>query len=90
MIASFFVNAGVIFLLVYSTILLSSQIFISLGDAVPVLARYFAGSLVCRGIMEFELRGMREAGTSMWGGLSNSVGFEARLSYNLVPCFSII
>lgn len=64
MIASFFVNAGVIFLLVYSTILLSSQIFISLGDAVPVLARYFAGSLVCRGIMEFELRGMREAGTS--------------------------
>ncbi|KAI0195632.1 hypothetical protein EV127DRAFT_331772 [Xylaria flabelliformis] len=60
MMLSSLVNGGVVVLLLYSTVLLSSQIFISLGDAVPVLARYLAASVVCRGIMDFELRGMRE------------------------------
>ncbi|KAI1453652.1 hypothetical protein F4805DRAFT_442640 [Annulohypoxylon moriforme] len=54
------VSIGALVLLVYATILLSSQIFISLGDALGVIVRFLLGALVCRTILAFELRGMRE------------------------------
>jgi hypothetical protein len=60
MIMSLLLNAGVVILLVFATVILSSQMFISLGDALIVTARFLTGGVVCRMILAFELRGMRE------------------------------
>ena len=46
---------------IFGTVALSSQIFISLGDVVPVIGRFLASTLVCRLILSFELHGLREA-----------------------------
>jgi hypothetical protein len=46
---------------VFGTVALSSQIFISLGDVVPVIARFMVGTMACRIILSFELYGLREA-----------------------------
>lgn len=45
---------------VFGTVALSSQIFISLGDVVPVIIRFLCGTVVCRLILLFELHGLRE------------------------------
>ncbi|KAK4040857.1 hypothetical protein C8A01DRAFT_45877 [Parachaetomium inaequale] len=45
---------------VFGTVALSSQIFISLGDVVPVIIRFICGTVVCRLILLFELHGLRE------------------------------
>ncbi|KAM5457492.1 hypothetical protein MaudCBS49596_000687 [Microsporum audouinii] len=45
---------------IFSTVALSSQIFISLGDVVPIIARFLIGTLVCRAVLLFELHGLRE------------------------------
>ncbi|RYP39088.1 hypothetical protein DL767_002351 [Monosporascus sp. MG133] len=42
----FWKNIGVAVLFIYGTVILSSQIFISLGDAIPVMARFILGSIV--------------------------------------------
>lgn len=47
--------------MVFGTVALSSQIFISMGDVVPIIARFLAGTLVCRLVVLFELHGIREA-----------------------------
>ena len=46
--------------ILYATVSLSSQIFISLGDVIPIIARICASGVVCRGILVFELFGMNE------------------------------
>jgi hypothetical protein len=56
----YWAGMGVVVLFVYATVILSSTIFISLGDAVPVIARFFLGSQVCRWILLFELHGMKQ------------------------------
>lgn len=56
----YWAGMGVVVLFVYATVILSSTIFISLGDAIPVMARFFLGSLVCRWILLFELHGMKQ------------------------------
>ncbi len=53
-------QGGVVILYLYATIILSSQIFISLGDAIPVIAFYMMGAYACRLILSFELHGMKE------------------------------
>ncbi|KAK4233817.1 hypothetical protein C8A03DRAFT_19173 [Achaetomium macrosporum] len=45
---------------IFGTVALSSQIFISLGDVVPVIGRFICGTIVCRLILLFELYGLRE------------------------------
>ena len=47
--------------MVFGTVALSSQIFISMGDVVPIIGRFLAGTLVCRLVVLFELHGIREA-----------------------------
>jgi hypothetical protein len=51
---------GVVALFLYATVILSSQIFISLGDAVPVIGLYLTGAAICRLILSIELHGMKE------------------------------
>ncbi|KAF6788435.1 hypothetical protein CSOJ01_15030 [Colletotrichum sojae] len=46
---------------VYGTVALSSQIFISLRDVVPIVARLMTGALVCRAVLSFEIHGLWEA-----------------------------
>lgn len=45
---------------VFGTVALSSQIFISLGDVVPIVVRFISSTLVCRAVLLFELYGLRE------------------------------
>ncbi|KAF3483616.1 uncharacterized protein GIQ15_02940 [Arthroderma uncinatum] len=45
---------------IFSTVAMSGQIFIGMGDAVPVIARFLMGTLVSRLILLFELHGLRE------------------------------
>lgn len=52
------VSSVVVF--VFGTVALSSQIFISLGDVVPVIARFMMGTLVCRAVLSFEIHGLWE------------------------------
>ncbi|SPO04029.1 uncharacterized protein DNG_06712 [Cephalotrichum gorgonifer] len=46
---------------IFGTIVLSSQIFISMADVVPIVGRILASTLVCRLVVLFELHGIREA-----------------------------
>jgi len=57
---SYLSQLAVVVLFGYATIMLSSQIFISLGDAVPVIAYYMVGAYVSRLLLTMELHGMRE------------------------------
>ena len=73
MVLSFGQNISLMVGITYATILLSSQIFISLGDAIVVMARFISGVLVCRWIVVFELRGMREVTSQDSSSLSRVV-----------------
>jgi hypothetical protein len=78
-ILSLLLNAGVLVLLVFVTVILSSQLFISLGDALTVTARILTGGVVCRLILAFELQCMREVtseATSEATRLRNAEGFS--------------
>lgn len=44
---------------IYGTVSLSSQIFISLGDAVPIITRYLGGTIACRLVVRYEVYGLR-------------------------------
>jgi hypothetical protein len=46
--------------ILFGTLVFSSLTFIAVADAVPVAARYMGSAIVCRGILMFELSGMRE------------------------------
>jgi hypothetical protein len=59
-IVAWLVNLGIVVVFIYATVALSSQAFISLGDIVPVIARFLAGTLICRAILMYELHGLRE------------------------------
>jgi hypothetical protein len=56
----FFTELSSVVMFVFGTVALSSQIFISLGDVVPLIARLMFSTLVCRSILLFELHGLRE------------------------------
>ena len=56
----YWAGMGIVILFTYATIFLSSTIFISLGDAVTIMARFFFASIVCRWVLSFELHGMKE------------------------------
>jgi hypothetical protein len=58
-ILSFLAQMGALALLIYATVILSSQIFIPYRDAVIVMTRFLAGSFACRIVLEFELFGIR-------------------------------
>jgi hypothetical protein len=60
MFVHYWAGMGIVILFIYATIFLSSTIFISLGDAVTIMARFFFASIVCRWILLFELHGMKE------------------------------
>jgi hypothetical protein len=57
----FLMEMASVVVFVFGTVALSSQIFISLGDVVPVIIRFICGTVVCRLILLFELHGLREA-----------------------------
>lgn len=57
----FMTEVASLVVMVFGTIALSSQIFISMGDVVPIIARFLVGTLVCRLVVLFELHGIREA-----------------------------
>jgi len=77
LLASYLANTGVAVLFIYATIILSSQIFISLGDAIPLVARWILGATVCRAILTYELHGLREV-TSQ--AMNNVTGRSTGLS----------
>lgn len=52
---------GTVFHIFYGTLVFSSLLFISVQDAVPVVARFLGSAAICRGLLMFELRGMRQA-----------------------------
>ncbi|KAH6847426.1 hypothetical protein B0I37DRAFT_375032 [Chaetomium sp. MPI-CAGE-AT-0009] len=52
---------------IFGTVALSSQIFISLGDVIPVIIRFICGTVVCRLILLFELHGLREVASQSTG-----------------------
>ena len=54
-------QAGTVILFMFATVMLSSQIFISMGDVFVVVSTILAGAWACRLILTFELHGMREA-----------------------------
>lgn len=56
---SWLVSTGTIIHLVLGTIVLAGTLFISPQDALQVVARYLASTLLCRIILMFEVRGMR-------------------------------
>lgn len=47
--------------ILFGTLILSSLLFFTVRDAVLVVGRYAASSIVCRSIVRFELAGMKEA-----------------------------
>ena len=44
----------------YGTMVLSSELFLSLFTALEVVGRFLAGAIVCRVVLEFEMYGLRE------------------------------
>lgn len=44
----------------YGTMVLSSELFLSLFTALEVVGRFLAGAMVCRVVLEFEMYGLRE------------------------------
>jgi hypothetical protein len=57
----YFTDMASLAVFIFGTVALSSQIFISLGDVIPVIGRFLLSTLVCRLILLFELHGLREA-----------------------------
>jgi len=45
---------------IYGTMVLSSELFLSLFTALEVVGRFLAGAMVCRVVLEFEMYGWRE------------------------------
>ena len=74
------VKLGVAAVFIYGTVALSSQLFISLGDAVPIIAWYFLGTLVCHLILRYELHGMRETTSGALETVRNSNEDNSRLA----------
>lgn len=46
--------------IVYGTLVLSSLLFLNVGDAITIMARFAASAVACRAIARFELAGMNE------------------------------
>lgn len=72
---AWFTSMGTVLHIVYGTLLFSSIIFISTGDAVLVVVRYLSSTLVCRAIVMFELSGLRQVLDRQKGDSRNSLGF---------------
>jgi len=53
-------DLGVVVVFVYGSVALASQVFISLGDAGTVIARYIISAIVCRLVLRYELNGLRD------------------------------
>jgi hypothetical protein len=71
-VSSWLTNMAMLILFVFGTVFLSSQMFIGLGDMIPVIARVIGSCLVSRGVMLLELYGLRRAtaGTcQQWGNV---------------------
>jgi hypothetical protein len=68
----YWAGMGIVILFIYATIFLSSTIFISFGDAVTVVARFFFASIVCRWVLSFELHGMKEVTSQTSNTLSTN------------------
>lgn len=52
--------------IIYGTLIFSSILFISTSDAVQIVARFVASTVVCRVILVFEITGMQQrVGTMM-------------------------
>ena len=55
LLTSWFTSTLTVLHITYGTLVLSSLLFISVGDAAPVVARYLASSLICRAVVMLEL-----------------------------------
>jgi hypothetical protein len=53
-------DLGVVVVFVYGSVALASQVFISLGDAGTVIARYIISAIMCRLVLQYELNGLRD------------------------------
>ncbi|KAB8273842.1 hypothetical protein BDV30DRAFT_238369 [Aspergillus minisclerotigenes] len=62
-------STGTILHLIYGTLTFSSIVFISTQDALGVVARYLASTIICRVILMFEIHGMRMAIQGEAGGV---------------------
>ncbi|KAI5462800.1 hypothetical protein BGZ63DRAFT_379730 [Mariannaea sp. PMI_226] len=58
---SWLTNMATLVLFVFGTVFLSSQMFIGLGDMIPVIARVIGSCIIARAVMLFELYGLRRA-----------------------------
>jgi hypothetical protein len=58
---SLFVSLLILGHVIYGTVLLSSVLLVSPSDSVPIVCRYVLSIVVCRGILIFELAGVKEA-----------------------------
>lgn len=59
-IISWLASTSTVFHIVFGTLVLAGTLFISPQDAIAVVARYFASTIVCRTILMYEISGMRE------------------------------
>jgi hypothetical protein len=57
---SWIASTAAILHMIYGTMVFSSILFISAQDAVVVVARYLASTLVCRVVLRFEIMGLRD------------------------------
>ncbi|KAE8163744.1 hypothetical protein BDV40DRAFT_299090 [Aspergillus tamarii] len=62
-------STGTILHLIYGTLTFSSIVFISVQDALGVVARYLASTIICRVILMFEIHGMRRVTQGEAGGI---------------------
>jgi hypothetical protein len=56
---TWFTAVGSVCHVFFGTLVLSSAMFISVEDSLPIAARYLASSFICRAVMGYELRGLR-------------------------------
>ena len=54
------IAVGTVAHILFGTSVFSSLTFIAVPDALPIAARYLISGIVCRGILMYELSGMRE------------------------------
>lgn len=64
MVLNWSINLLVWVQIIYGTIVLSSELFISLFTSLQVLGRFLSGAIVCRAVLEFEMYGLREISKS--------------------------
>lgn len=57
---SSFVSILIVGQIIYGTVLLSSVLLVSPSDAIPIVCRYVLSVVVCRGVLMFELAGIRQ------------------------------